>query len=502
MFRLEDEDTEAAAALQQDGELNLRKSASFVRRALTLMISFAAFIWLSPLIGRISNPTAPSSAQSAAPSSAQSAVPFDKHCDALLVPAAGTFTSRLDALVSSLSPSTVWIAEPGASSSYFIGSFSSEEWWLSERPFLVVVGQSSDGSPRVSLVTPTFEALRASLLKLPEEVQRVVRWVEWREDQSPYQVLHFALDDNVQSFVLDPMVRQFIGEGLREVLKEETGQEVLAEVSLIRERKTRREVELLRCANQKTLYAIRQTRKRMHLGISESQTSSILEEEMAKTGLVGGEGLILFGENAALPHGSGTNRRLGGSDLVLIDAGGKWGGYVSDITRTFALPKSKIPQPHIDLWETVRRAQYAPYELLSSTNTSSPSKLAHLDRSARAVVTTWHGSEQPSSPSPSITDAPPAPDFSIFTHRLGHGIGLEGHEAPYLVQGPLGEKQVKSGHVFSLEPGIYLPQNGEEVHGIKGVGVRLEDCFVVTEDEQGRLGGEWLSGPVGAWGDI
>ena len=88
----------------------------------------------------------------------------------------------------------------------------------------------------------------------------------------------------------------------------------------------------------------------MYLGITESQTRSILEREMAATGLIGGSGLILFGgefpllppyqqklmkneENAALPHGSGTDRSLSKEDMILIDAGGKWGGYVADITR-------------------------------------------------------------------------------------------------------------------------------------------------------------------------
>ena len=88
--------------------------------------------------------------------------------------------------------------------------------------------------------------------------------------------------------------------------------------------------------------------------------------------------------------------------------------------------------------------------------------------------------------------------FDIFTHRLGHGIGLEGHERPYLVPGA---KDVpRSGHVFSLEPGIYVPA-GQPVGGLEDVGVRLEDCFVVTEHD-GQLGGEWLSGPVEKWGDI
>ncbi|WVQ79581.1 hypothetical protein IAT38_001681 [Cryptococcus sp. DSM 104549] len=422
---------------------------------------------------------------------------FYQTCTSRLTPPSDTYSKRLSKLASTLPPSTIWIAEPGPSATYFIGAFSSKDWRPSERPFLIGVSASPSGEPRVTLLTPAFEALRASLIHLPEDVKERATWVEWREDQSPYAVLADVLgaETEVEAFFLDGMARQFVCEGLRAVLREETGEGVKTDVGLIRERKDVREVWLLRCANQMTLHAIRRTRERMFFGITESATSKILKEEMAKTGLVGGEGLVLFGEDAALPHGTGTDRKLGKRDLVLIDAGGKWGGYVSDITRTFALPGSDIPQSHIEIWETVRRAQRAPHDLLLASNASAPPIFADLDKSARSIITSW------TAPSASISPRP-VPDFTVFTHRLGHGIGLEGHEAPYLVQGPQGERQVAGGHVFSLEPGVYLPATGEEVHGVKGVGVRLEDCIFVYEDEDGRLGGEWLSGPVGHWGDI
>ena len=85
----------------------------------------------------------------------------------------------------------------------------------------------------------------------------------------------------------------------------------------------------------------------------------------------------------------------------------------------------------------------------------------------------------------------------MFTHRLGHGIGLQGHEAPYLVPGA--EVKAAPGHVFSLEPGMYIPNEHGSLHEF---GVRLEDCFVVMESEAGMLGGEWLSGPAKKFGDI
>jgi Xaa-Pro aminopeptidase len=77
---------------------------------------------------------------------------------------------------------------------------------------------------------------------------------------------------------------------------------------------------------------------------------------------------------------------------------------------------------------------------------------------------------------------------------------LDGHESPFVNQGPQGEREVKAGHVFSIEPGIYIPSD-MHVRDLSGVGVRLEDCFVVTEKD-GKLDGEWLTGPVSGWGDI
>ena len=148
-------------------------------------------------------------------------------------------------------------------------------------------------------------------------------WLSWQESESPYGVLadHLGV---MEGMVLDPMVRTYIGTGLagaaRSSANEAQGQAgenlssfgaVSDAVALIRERKDEREVGLLRCANQvglqfwlylrltrhgqMTLYAIRKTRSRMHIGITEFVTHAILKEEMAAIGLVGGDGLVLFG---------------------------------------------------------------------------------------------------------------------------------------------------------------------------------------------------------------
>jgi Xaa-Pro aminopeptidase len=144
----------------------------------------------------------------------------------------------------------------------------------------------------------------------------------------------------------------------------------------------------------------------------------------------------------------------------------------------------------LEVWETVRKAQYAAYKAL---NNSSTPHFAQLDAAARDLITAFaYPSLQSNETSP--------PDYSVFTTRLGHGIGLDGHESPFVNQGPQGEREVKAGHVFSIEPGIYITSD-MTVRGLSGVGVRLEDCFVVTEKD-GKLDGEWLTGPVTHFGDI
>lgn len=161
------------------------------------------------------------------------------------------------------------------------------------------------------------------------------------------------------------------------------------------------------------------------------------------------------------------------------------------------MPGSKIPNAHREVWETVRKAQYSAYTTLIQSETPH---FAELDASARDLISAFTHQSFDAKVSASASANETSPDYSVFTTRLGHGIGLDGHESPYVNQGPQGQREVKAGHVFSIEPGIYIPSD-MKVRGLSGVGVRLEDCFVVTE-KNAKLDGEWLTGPVTEWGDI
>jgi Xaa-Pro dipeptidase len=179
----------------------------------------------------------------------------------------------------------------------------------------------------------------------------------------------------------------------------------------------------------------------MRAGMSESEVARILEEEFANQGTRGG-GLVQFGPSAAFPHGAPAERRLAKGDAVLIDCGCKVRGYSSDITRTvsFGPPSDEFRK----VYAIVDRAQLAGIEALKAGVAAED-----VDRAARKV----------------IEDAGYG---KYFTHRLGHGLGMDGHEQPYLVRG--NKKPLASGNVETVEPGIYIPER---------FGVRIEDDYAV-----------------------
>src|ERR1035438_1114556 len=172
----------------------------------------------------------------------------------------------------------------------------------------------------------------------------------------------------------------------------------------------------------------------------------------AKMDLQGGA-LVLLGASAALPHGTLKPQKLKEGDVVLIDGGCKVEGYESDVTRTaiFGTPSDKISR----VFEIVRKSQDAALDAARAGRLSGT-----VDDAARAV----------------ITKAGYGPDYKYFTHRLGHGIGLDGHEHPYLVRGSV--TTLEPSMTFSNEPGIYIPNE---------FGLRCEDDMVITEDGRAKL---------------
>jgi hypothetical protein len=171
---------------------------------------------------------------------------FINHCDSILEPPTNTYTDRISRLTTSLEPNTIYITEPGTSSEYFIGGFSSRDWWLSERPLLIALTPSKN----ITILTARFEQSRAELVELPKEIRDITNFVPWLESESPYEVLKNYLGSEVGRVVVDGQVRSFITEGLDGAGFTSATKEEGERIKEIRERKDEREIELLRCANQ------------------------------------------------------------------------------------------------------------------------------------------------------------------------------------------------------------------------------------------------------------
>jgi Xaa-Pro dipeptidase len=221
------------------------------------------------------------------------------------------------------------------------------------------------------------------------------------------------------------------------------------------------EIALLRRACAITLTAFRAVFASLREGVTAAQVSAWTTAAHRRLGVRGG-GLVLFGKDAAFPHGTTKPRPLHAGDVVLVDGGCQVHGYSSDITRTgiFGAPPSERQRR---VWELVRRAQQAAFAA------ARPGVACEsIDAAARRV----------------IEDGGFGPGYKYFSHRLGHGIGLDGHEWPYMVRG--NETPLRAGITFTDEPGVYIP--GE-------LGIRHEDTVAVTENGCENLAPKWSGTP-------
>jgi Xaa-Pro dipeptidase len=180
--------------------------------------------------------------------------------------------------------------------------------------------------------------------------------------------------------------------------------------------------------------------------------SDIMSLLVSATNALGGAhefSLVLLNEASAFPHGSVKQQTVREGSVILIDSGCTVHGYQSDISRTWIFGKPSTRQREV--WDTVKRGQ----ELaLETAKLGIPT--GAIDQAVRAFYEQkgWRK------------------DYGLpgLSHRTGHGIGLDGHEPPYLVRSDT--SHLEAGMCFSDEPGIYIP--GE-------FGIRLEDCWYMTE---------------------
>ncbi|WP_235536468.1 MULTISPECIES: M24 family metallopeptidase [unclassified Sphingomonas] len=340
------------------------------------------------------------------------------------------------------------IVEPGSSLVYFTGV----HWRRSERLTCAIIPAQGG----IALVTPFFEepSVRETLA-VPADVRT------WLEDENPLaKVAGFLAERGLASAAIgtEETNRYFIIDGLQKALPTVTVKNGAGVVRGCRMIKSASEIALMQYATDITIAAYRHTIARIREGMRHVDVQAIMKDATERLGGRSEFEDALIGESAAYPHGSDKPQIVKAGEIILMDCGCTVDGYQSDVSRTFVFGTPTARQRKV--WNDVKGGQQVAF------------------RAARVGVTAG-----------SVDDAVRAyyeklgygPGYRLpgLSHRTGHGIGLDGHEPINLVRGEGGVLQ--PGMCFSNEPGLYIP--GE-------FGVRMEDCFYMTE-----TGPRWFSTP-------
>jgi len=343
----------------------------------------------------------------------------------------------------------------GTSAIYFSGA----RLGGSERISAIVLTARGDGF----CVCPAFEEerLREQFAAGPLASSQLL---VWQEDESPFALIAKGLRDRGVStgrVGVEETVKFVFTDSLASAapaLHLTSATPVTAGCRMI---KDDHEIALIRLASQATLRCYEAVFHALTPGLTETEVRSLISAAYAQVGFTGSAS-VQVGEYTALPHGSLAPQTIREGTIIMIDDGCVVEGYQSDITRTFVLGKATDAMKKV--FDIVQRAQAA------AVRAARPGvALESIDRAGRTV----------------IVDAGYGPGFKYFTHRLGHGLGMDMHEWPYLVKNNMfgwdRNLTAQPGMVFSDEPGIYIPG---------AFGVRLEDDMVITS-----AGAELLTPP-------
>ena len=327
------------------------------------------------------------------------------------------------------------LVETGSSLVYFTGV----RWSRSERITAAVIPAKG----QVVLVTPFFETPSVKeTLAIPADVR------SWNEDESPFKLIAKALGPVNGPVAVEQTVREFIVDGLQR----EGGFKVVSGAALVnacRQIKSAAELALMRRANAITLAALREVHGAVRTGMTSRDIAALMQAATTRLGGDSEFALVLLNEASAYPHGSHSAQTVREGSVILMDCGCTVQDYQSDISRTWVHGEPSARQRKV--WDTIRRGQDMVY---GAAKPGVPA--ATLDATVRKFYERegW------------------GPGFTLpgLSHRAGHGIGMDGHESPYLVGND--QTPLLPGMCFSNEPGLYIP--GE-------FGMRLEDCWVMTE---------------------
>ena len=330
--------------------------------------------------------------------------------------------------------------------------FTNIRWGGGERLTACVI--PAKGEP--FFVCPAFEEERArEQIQLGPFGDANADLRTWNEDESPYALVASGLKDRgvvTGTLGIEETTKYVWSDGVAHAapqLSLVTATPIVAGCRMIKEP---HEIALMRLASRVTLKAYEAAYRALKPGMTQDTVASLVAQAHDRLGFPGGAG-VQVGAFTALPHGSIQPQTIREGTIIMMDGGCSVEDYESDITRTFVLGKATEKMKSV--FTIVKQAQTA---TLQAAKPGVP--LEALDAAARKV----------------ITDAGYGPGFKFFSHRVGHGMGMDGHEWPYLVKNNMfgWEKALtlQPHMTFSDEPGVYI--RGE-------FGVRLEDDLHVTE---------------------
>lgn len=350
-------------------------------------------------------------------------------------------TYRIDRFLKSIQKAglTGFALNPGPTLSYLTGL----QFHLMERPTVAIF--TADG--RIGLVLPLLEQQKLSGLPLkPQTFFFGDDPGTWRDAfRQAFESLGLnQVEVGVEPTRMRVLELRYLEQSAKEVQFVD-GSELLAELRMVKDED---EIAKMRAAALIAQNALLETLKHIHPGMSEREIASELVIQLYRAGSdveLPFQPIVSSGPNTANPHASPSDRILQEGDLLLFDWGASKDGYFSDITRTFTV--GEVDPEFLRIGEYVLGANTA---ARAAARPGIPAGL--VDAAARGVIEASGYGE-------------------YFTHRTGHGLGMEAHEPPYIY----GENDqvLQIGMTFTIEPGIYLPG---------GAGVRIEDDVVVTEE--------------------
>jgi len=324
-----------------------------------------------------------------------------------------------------------------------LGPGSHMQWLLGFHPH-------ADERPCLLLVSPTAEAFLMPVLNAEgSREQTDIAFHTWSDEEGPQSALAAALRaigaEKARSVVLDETMRADFALLLLGALPEAKHDFTGGTVGALRMRKSESEFARLKASAAVADRAMQAAFAALKPGMSEKELAAIVRDHFAAEGAAALFAIIGSGPNGAFPHHQTGERRLVEGDAVVIDIGARKDGLPSDITRMAAV--CRPPEGYGQVHTIVERAVEA---ALAAARPGVKAK--DVDAAAREVIARAGYGE-------------------YFVHRTGHGLGIDGHEPPYITA--TSETVLEEGMVFSIEPGIYIPGR---------FGIRLEEIVILRAD--------------------